>query len=115
MRRFSLVEALLCVTMTALTLGAILPEGVDRDTFLERLRELGVQGGRLSYALHRLHTLPRPDESLEVTERVVDRGVALPLFPSMSEAERRTVADAVRSTIDTLRGGSDATQGGASG
>ena len=97
------------------TLGAILPEGVDRDTFLERLRELGVQGGRLSYALHRLHTLPRPDESLEVTERVVDRGVALPLFPSMSEAERRTVADAVRSTIDTLRGGSDATQGGASG
>jgi perosamine synthetase len=60
-----------------------------RDRAIERLREGGVQAGALSYALH---TLPqfvaaRAVGSLDVARDLAERGLALPLFPGMSEPQ----------------------------
>ncbi len=77
------------------TLGALLPASVDREEFLAACRARGVQCGRLSYGLHQVGTVPH-EGALPVTERVVARGVALPLFPQMSDEQRAQVVAVVR-------------------
>jgi perosamine synthetase len=88
------------------TLGALLPPGTGpaaRDRFIARCRERGVEVGRLSYALHRLPSLarfaPDGDAALPVASDIVDRGVALPLYATMTPAERQTVVAVVAETL----------------
>lgn len=77
------------------TLGALLPPSVDRDEFLAACRARGVQCGRLSYGLHHVGTVPH-DGPLPVTDRIVARGVALPLFPQMTDDQRDEVVSVIR-------------------
>ncbi|MEM9068082.1 MAG: DegT/DnrJ/EryC1/StrS family aminotransferase [Myxococcota bacterium] len=68
------------------TLGALVPEEISRDAFIEAARAEGVQIGRLSYALHQVGTIPH-EGALPVTEDIVRRGIALPLYPQMTSAD----------------------------
>ncbi len=91
------------------TFGVLLPEelsGTKRDGVVQALREQGVEAGRLSYALHRLGSLrtaalqaERSGRSLRVSEAIADRGLALPLYVSMTEAEQEQVARALKTVL----------------
>lgn len=74
------------------TFGALLPEGRDRDRFIAEAGERGVQVGRLSYAVDRLG-LVGEQGPLPVAHGLDERGVAFPLFGTMSESERQTVIE----------------------
>lgn len=75
------------------TFGVLLVDAARRDAVVAGLQERGVQAGRLSYALHRIGSMPGlgDDASLPVASRIEDRGLALPLHPLMTDAERDTV------------------------
>jgi len=73
---------------------------IDRNTFIERLRELGV-GCSVHWRPLHLHpyyeeTFAWQPEHLPVASQQWPRLVSLPLFPGMREEEYRHVTDAVR-------------------
>lgn len=74
------------------TLGACLPEDRDREAFIAAAAERGVQIGRLSYAVDRLGQVGEQGP-LPVAHGLDERGIALPLFGTMSESERDTVIE----------------------
>lgn len=84
------------------TLGLLVGEpqagSAVRDRVIEALREGGVAAGALSYALHRLPQFARAAQaaqaarrSLEHARDIAERGLCLPLFPSMSQSQVETV------------------------
>jgi perosamine synthetase len=88
------------------TLGVVLDEGLDREALIARLGERGVQAGLLSYALQRLPQLTaaaeaaaRAGRSLAAAEAIAARGMALPLFPTLGEAEQDRVIEALRASF----------------
>jgi dTDP-4-amino-4,6-dideoxygalactose transaminase len=74
------------------TFGVILPQGHDRDAVRERMRERGVESGLLSFAIHKQGSFAGSDASMPITEHVAARGLALPLYPQMRDAEAEEVA-----------------------
>jgi perosamine synthetase len=91
------------------TFGVLLPEAYadgGRERVVEALRARGVETARLSYALH---TLPQFRASAEAAERagrsfpvssaLAARGLALPLWPGMSEAAQAEVLSALRAVL----------------
>lgn len=94
------------------TLGALLPAGTSvaaRDAFLAELRFAGVGASFLSYALHRLPQFAAAARQAEAAGRafpasddVVDRGVALPCFPGLTDIEQAHVIRAVRTALARL-------------
>jgi len=90
------------------TLGALLPLGTTprtRDIFADACRARGVEVGKLSYALHRLAPLAQyapygeGDLAFPNASAIVDRGVALPLWPDMDEATVDRATTAIRSAL----------------
>ncbi|MCB9622223.1 MAG: DegT/DnrJ/EryC1/StrS family aminotransferase [Polyangiales bacterium] len=82
------------------TLGAILPTELDRDRFFEAMRTREVQAGILSYDLATLGTLGEVRDA-PVAAELVARGIALPLYPTMTHDERARVIDATNAALDT--------------
>lgn len=89
------------------TLGLLVgPEGggsAARDALIEGLVARGVQAGRLSYALHTLpqfaaaaEAAERAGRSLAVSADIAARGLCVPLYPRMTDAEATQVAEALR-------------------
>ncbi len=87
------------------TIGALLPESftpAKRDAFVAGLRERGVGAGILSYALHRLPAFKaaaaraaQEGRSFKNSDAAVDRGFALPCFPTMTDVEQAHVIQTV--------------------
>jgi dTDP-4-amino-4,6-dideoxygalactose transaminase len=69
------------------TFGAILPQGRNRNAVIEKMSERGVEAGLLSFAIHKLGSFAGSDVSLPIAEHVATRGIALPLYPQMRNAE----------------------------
>ncbi|MEY4512899.1 MAG: hypothetical protein RLZZ450_5021 [Pseudomonadota bacterium] len=89
-----------------LLLGPVGQGSGERDRVLTALREGGVQSGALSYALHRLPQFERAaslaeraGRSLEVSRDIAERGLALPLFPSMTEPQVKVVIEQLRKAL----------------
>ena len=82
------------------TLGALLPPGYDRDTVREKLKELGVEAGLLSFAVHKLGSFAGSEISLPIAEHIAARGLALPLYPQMRNAEVGEVVRILRGVLD---------------
>ena len=83
------------------TFGVVLPERMQRDVVIGALRERGIESGRLSYALH---TLPQfaaygGGGSYPVASMLAERGLALPLWAGLAEADQVKVIEAVRSVL----------------
>ncbi|MCB9616648.1 MAG: DegT/DnrJ/EryC1/StrS family aminotransferase [Sandaracinus sp.] len=81
------------------TLGAILPAEVDRNGFFDAMRKRHVQAGILSYDLATLGTLGDVRDA-PVAAELVARGVALPLYPTMTHDERMRVIGATNAALD---------------
>ena len=82
------------------TFGIVLPQGKNRDPFRDELRAHGVEAGLLSYAVHQLGSFAGHDDSLPIAEHIAARGVALPLYPQMRNAEIQDVIRSVREVLD---------------
>lgn len=88
------------------TFGVLLPEGRDRSQVLDALRALDIEAGKLSYALH---TLPQfVSEAYEARElgqtfpnstALAERGVALPLWPGLTDDDQSKVIEAVNAVL----------------
>ena len=97
------------------TFGVLLPAGStapQRDAFVEACKQHGAQAGPLSYALGDVPSVTpdgsplRPDGEPWVAADVVARGVSLPLFRTMTAAERSQVVSAVTHAYQELMGAS---------
>lgn len=69
------------------TFGVILPQGRDRDAIRHKMREHGVEAGLLSFAIHKLGSFAGSNASMPIAEHLAARGLALPLFPQMRNAD----------------------------
>jgi perosamine synthetase len=81
------------------TFGVVLPQGHDRKTVLEKMRERGVEAGLLSFAIHKLGSFAGSDASLPLAEHLAARGIALPLYPQMRNAEVEEVVRCLRGAL----------------
>lgn len=88
------------------TFGITLPpstSAADRDALVARLREAGVEAGRLSYALHGLDSLARHGGGpFPVATHLDARGLALPLHPLLTDAEQDRVLEALRGALSAM-------------
>jgi len=82
------------------TFGVILPQGHQREAVREKLRERGVEAGILSFAIHKLGSFAGNDASLPIAEHIAARGIALPLYPQMRNAEIEEVVRSLRGVLD---------------
>ena len=82
------------------TFGVLLPQGHDRDAVREKMRERGVEAGLLSFAIHKLGSFAGSDVSLPIAEHLAARGIALPLYPQMKNAEVDEVVRCLRGVLD---------------
>ena len=75
----------------------ILPEGLDRKQFIDRMRAAGVQTSIHYPPVHLFQYYRKhyPDVSLPITENVASREVTLPLYPGMSEEKIDKVLESV--------------------
>jgi perosamine synthetase len=88
------------------TFGVLLPAGTARDAVVEALRARGVETARLSYALHTLPQLreaaeaaARAGRSFPVSTALVDRGIALPLWPGLTHDAQHEVVSTLRAVL----------------
>jgi len=82
------------------TFGLVLPQGHDRDTVRAKLGERGVEAGLLSFAIHKLGSFTGSQATLPIAEHIAARGVALPLYPQMRNAEVEEVLRTLRGVLD---------------
>ena len=82
------------------TFGLVLPQGLDRNAVVATLRERGVEAGLLSFAIHKLGSFAGNDQSLPIAEMVARRGIALPLYPQMRNAQVEQVATILKGVLD---------------
>ena len=82
------------------TFGVLLPLGRDRSTVRETLRKRGVEAGVLSFAIHKLGSFAGNDASLPIAEHIAARGIALPLYPQMRNAEVDEVVRSLRGALN---------------
>jgi perosamine synthetase len=81
------------------TFGVVLPQGHDRDTVREKMRERGVEAGLLSFAIHKLGSFAGSEASLPIAEHLAARGIALPLYPQMRKNEVEAVVRCLRGVL----------------
>ena len=81
------------------TFGVVLPQGHDRRAVLTRLRDRGVEAGLLSFAIHKLGSFAGSEATLPIVEHIAARGIALPLYPQMRNAEVDEVVRSLRGVL----------------
>ncbi|MFK8001043.1 MAG: DegT/DnrJ/EryC1/StrS family aminotransferase [Polyangiales bacterium] len=79
------------------TLAALLPSGKAPEEFIADARALGVQVGRMSYDLGAIGSLP--PASMPNAAECVRRGIALPLYATMSDEEASHVIDVIQRVL----------------
>ena len=79
----------------------LLPQGVDRRAFIDKLRGAGIQTSIHYPPIHQFSHYKKlfPDVSLPQTEAVASREVTLPLYPSMKDEDVELVVSAVKKAI----------------
>lgn len=73
----------------------LLPEGVDREAFRERMKQDGIQTSFHYPPVHQFKIYREEGEKLWMTENVARRQVTLPLFPGMADEQQNLVIESV--------------------
>ncbi len=84
-------------------LPALLPEGVNRNRFMEVMKENGIQTSIHYPPIHTFSEFNRqtPEGRLPITEAIGQREVTLPLFPAMSAEQLNWVISAAKDALET--------------
>ncbi len=79
----------------------LLPQHVNRLSFMQHLREAGIQSSIHYPPIHQFSFYKNryPETALKKTEEYAAREVTLPLFPGMSFEQRQAVTDTVRQAL----------------
>ncbi len=75
--------------------SVLLPRGVDRERVMARLAREGIETRPVFYCAHHMPHHLRPDLVLPVSEDVSARGISLPSWPKLSDAEIDRVCEAM--------------------
>ena len=78
----------------------MLPQGYDRTSVRETLRERGVEAGLLSFAVNKLVSFAGVEASMPIAEHLAARGLALPLYPQMRNADAEDVVTVLSGVLD---------------
>ncbi len=73
----------------------LLPKGVDKEAFRERMKQDGIQTSFHYPPVHQFAIYRNEGEELWMTENVARRQVTLPLFPSMTDEQQDWVIESV--------------------
>ena len=73
----------------------LLPEGVDREAFREKMKADGIQTSFHYPPVHQFQIYRQEREELWMTESVARRQVTLPLFPGMTDEQQEWVIESV--------------------
>ena len=89
-------------------LVVLLPVGVQRETVMQRMRENGIQTSIHYPPIHQFSAYheagSRPQASLPETDRVANRLLTLPLYPTMTEEQVELVCTELRATLMEMEG-----------
>ena len=77
----------------------LLPRGVDRDAVMERLAEARIETRPVFYCAHHMPHHAQPELSLPISEDIAARGISLPSYPTLSDAEVERVCDALVTAV----------------
>ena len=79
------------------TFSVTVPDGCDRNSVMQRMRDLGVETRRPSVCCHleASHADLELRFELPVSERTYEKAVAIPLYPQMSRSEQDRVIEAL--------------------
>ena len=79
----------------------LLPESVDRKSFIDQMREAGIQTSIHYPPIHQFSYYRQlfPEVSLPQTEALAAREVTLPLYPTITDAEVELVVGAVKKAL----------------
>jgi dTDP-4-amino-4,6-dideoxygalactose transaminase len=82
--------------------SVLLPDGCDRNVFMEELRDLGIQTSIHYPPVHLFSYYQKlyPGVTLSITENVAKREVTLPLYPNMSEDQISIVIDGIKNALN---------------
>ena len=86
-------------------LPVLLPEGADRQVFMDSMRESGVQTSIHYPPIHQFsyYRGRYPGVSVPITERLAAREVTLPLYPTMNDEQVDTVLKAAARALAIAR------------
>jgi perosamine synthetase len=76
----------------------LLPEGSDRDAVMSGMSEAGVETRPVFYCAHQM-PMHKTAQTFPVAENIASRGVSLPSYPMLSQADVRRVTDALVSAL----------------
>lgn len=84
----------------------VLPEGIQKQAFIERMKDFGIEVGKLyDPPLHKTRIaidIVGKKVKLPTTEYLSPRTVSLPMFPELSDEEVNKVCGAIKSVISGL-------------
>ncbi|WP_137179334.1 DegT/DnrJ/EryC1/StrS aminotransferase family protein [Roseomonas sp. AR75] len=73
----------------------LLPRGANRDAVMERLARLRIETRPVFYCAHHMPHHERPDLVLPVSEDIAARGMSLPSYPALTDADVDRVCEAL--------------------
>lgn len=80
--------------------SVLLPESTDRDAVMAWMAARGIETRPVFYCAHAM-PVQRQDVCLPVAEAIAARGISLPSFPGITDAEQDRVADALAEALGT--------------
>lgn len=89
------------------TYAIILNDSIDRDLFIQRLQQQGIEAVMGTYALHMEKYIQEmfgyTDDDLPNSKKAFRQSVAIPLYPQMKEDEADRLIHIVKETVASLR------------
>jgi perosamine synthetase len=79
----------------------LLPPGTDRDRLMAGMAEAGVDSRPVFYCAHRMPHHARDGLSLPLSEDIAARGISLPSFPALTDAEVDRVCEALSHALES--------------
>lgn len=76
----------------------LLPKGVDRESVMNRLSEMGIDSRPVFYPAHQM-PMYRTGDSHPVAEDIAARGISLPSYPGLRDEQVTAIAAGLRSLI----------------
>jgi perosamine synthetase len=77
----------------------LLPRGVDRDAVMRRMADARIETRPVFYCAHHMPHHARPELSLPVSEDIAARGISLPSYPTLSDAEVDRVCETLVAAV----------------